>query len=62
MTTYDVVGVNLTTRKVRILERGKDSENAEAIVMMAVARRGVSEEFFAEVPAGRYQDGDEYKE
>lgn len=36
----------------RVLEAGKTERNAEAIVNMAVMRRGVSEEFYSVVPAG----------
>lgn len=58
---YDVVAVNLNTRRVTALfgER-KTLKNAEAIVMMAVGRRGVDEEFYAEVPTGKFKVGDDY--
>lgn len=58
---FDVVAVNLDTSKVRILDRNKTMENAEAIVKMAVMRRGVEDEFFAECPAGKFKDGDKYE-
>jgi len=61
---YDVVAVNLETNKetnkVRFMAQGKTLPNAEAIVSMAVMRRGLDEEFFAEVPAGKYQEGDSW--
>ncbi len=58
---YDVVSVSIQTRKVTALygER-KTLRNAEAIVNMAVMRRGVDEEFYAEVPHAKYKVGDEY--
>ena len=40
---YDVVGVNIETNEVRVLENGKTKPNAEAIVAMAVMRRGLDE-------------------
>lgn len=49
---FDVVAVNLTTGAARHLDTGKTERNAEAIVSMAVMRRGVDEEFFKTVPAG----------
>jgi hypothetical protein len=59
---YDVVAVRLGggPYTVRVIERDKTLGSAEAVVKMAVMRRGVSGEFFAEVPAGRYRDGDEW--
>lgn len=55
---YDVVAVNMETNRVRFMAEGKTLRNAEAIVSMAVMRRGVDEEFYAEVPAGSYKEGD----
>lgn len=55
---YDVVAVDLESNVVRILETSKTESNAEAIVRMAVMRRGVDKEFFSEVPAGLYENGD----
>lgn len=56
--TFDVVAVGLETNKVRLIAENKSERNAEAIVMMAVGRRGVEEEFFSEVPHGKYKEGD----
>ena len=57
----DVVEVEMQTGKVsRVIARSKDSRNAEAIVNMAVARRGVTDHFFAAVLAAKYREGDEY--
>lgn len=55
---YDVVAVNIQTRVIRLLAANKSERNAEAVVAMAVARRGVGEEFYSEVPSGRYAEGD----
>lgn len=58
---YDVVAVNIETRKVRLIGRNKALSNAEAIVEMAVYKRGCDEEFYTEVPARIYKEGDIYK-
>ncbi len=47
---FDVVAVNIETGEKRIISSDKTELNAEAIVKMAVARRGVDEEFFKTVP------------
>ncbi len=39
---------------------GKTLRDAEAIRDMAVIRRGVETEFFAEVRQGAYKDGDKW--
>lgn len=57
---YDVVAVSIATSKVRLIASGKGERAADAIVSMAAMRRGVSEEFYTEVPAGKYRDGDTY--
>jgi hypothetical protein len=49
-TLFDVEAVNIKTGEVRKLAENKTRENAEAIVKMAVMRRGVDEEFYREVP------------
>jgi hypothetical protein len=49
---FDVVAVNLETGVERHLATGKTERNAEAILKMAVMRRGVDEEIFKTVPAG----------
>lgn len=58
---FDVVAVNMATYKVRLLSEDKSEESAEAIIKMAIMRRGVDTEFYAAVQAGSYSDGDEYK-
>lgn len=57
---FDVIAVRIDTRKVRLIAEKKSERNAEAIVKMAVHRRGVDVEFFAEVPHGSYVEGDTY--
>lgn len=56
---YDVVAVNMETGIVRLIDKEKTLPNAEAIINMCVARR-VDTEFYAEVPTGKYKDGDEW--
>lgn len=60
MSRFDVVAVSLKTHAVTILATDKSERTAEAIVSMVIRSRGVDEEFFAEVPHGRYTDGDEW--
>jgi len=43
---YDVVAVNLTTYAERDIKTGLTARNAEAVICMCVARRGVDEEIF----------------
>lgn len=57
---YDVVAVDFKSSKVRIPSTSRDEANAEAVVAMAVMRRGVEVEFFGAVPAGMYKDGEEW--
>lgn len=61
MNLYDVVAVNLKTNQVRVMAKGKNLANADAYVSMAVMRRGLEEEFFVAVTAGKYSDGDDYR-
>ncbi len=60
---YDVIAVGLPPNQpvVRLMATGKTLENAEAFVKMAVYRRGVDDEFFAEVLAGTYKEEDVWK-
>ena len=55
---FDVVAVNIETRRIRVLERNLTIRDADACATMAVMRRGCKEEFFVTAEAGRYQDGD----
>lgn len=56
----DVVAVNNKTLEVRIIAPGELPQNADAIVSMAVMRRGLDEEFFAAVAEGKYKAGDKW--
>lgn len=57
---YDVLAVNMSNHKVRIIGEKKTQRNANAIEMMAVGRRGVDEEFFTTVSHGTFKEGDEW--
>lgn len=55
----DVIEVEIAPpHSVRLIARGKTPLNADAVVEMAVMRRGVEHHFFTTAPAGRYKDGD----
>lgn len=43
---FDVIAVNIETGAERLIAEGKSERTAEAIVNLAVMRRGVEEEFF----------------
>ena len=43
---FDVVAVNLDTKEERVIAANKTEKDAEAIISMAVMRRGVDKEFF----------------
>ena len=60
--TFDVLAVNTMTRKVRIFGRSETESNAEAIVTMAVTRRGVDEEYYVTAEPGKYAEGDVYRD
>lgn len=47
---FDVVAVNLKTLGERVLTSDKSEEDAEAFIKIAIARRGVEEEFYKLVP------------
>lgn len=57
---FDVVAVNMDSNLVRLLAQRKSEKNAEAIINMAVMRRGLDTEFFSECRTGKYKDGDEW--
>lgn len=60
---FDAIAVGhngAKTNKVRVLDVKKTSQNAEAIVKMAVIRTGCDEEFFTTVPTGKYKEGDAF--
>ena len=58
---FDVVRVDLATKKVALMAVNKSERNAEAIVDMAVIRRGVDDCFYTTVPNGKYHEGDTYE-
>lgn len=47
---FDVIAVNIETGAERFLDTAKTERNAEAIVRMAVMRRGCDEEFYTIKP------------
>lgn len=47
---YDVVAVRVDDSAQRMIAERKTLENAEAILRMAVARRGVDDEYFEILP------------
>jgi hypothetical protein len=59
MSLLDVIEVEIAApHRVRIIGVGKTEKNAEAIVQMAVMRRGVENHFFTTCHTGQYCDGD----
>lgn len=59
---YDVIAVNIKTHQVRMIAHDKDARNAEAIIKMAVMRRGIEEEFYTTAAHGAIKDGDQWGE
>jgi hypothetical protein len=47
---YDVIAVNIESGAERVIADREPKDGAEAIMNMAVGRRGVDEEFFKVVP------------
>lgn len=58
---WDTLAVNIKTNKCRLFGERKDKPNADAIMKMAIMRRGCDEEFYVVVPAGLFREGDEYE-
>ncbi len=50
MQLYDVVAVNIKTGAKRPLATDKTERDAEAIIKMAVMRRGSEKEFYMAIP------------
>ena len=48
--TFRVVAININTHERRVIETGKTERNADAIVAMAVMRRGTDVEFYITEP------------
>lgn len=57
----DVVGVNLSSNRVRVMAYSRDEKNASAFIDLALARLGTKDEFFSAVPAGMYANGDQWR-
>ena len=56
---FDVIEVEIKApHSVRLIAEGETESNANAIVQMAVIRRGVKDHFFTLTPAGQYRNGD----
>ena len=58
--TFDVVEVTFGGKVINVVAVEKTARSAEAIVDMAVLRRGVDRSFFASVPASTHAVGDTY--
>lgn len=58
---YDVVAVSLDDNSIIWVDGPKTLPNAEAVVYMAVARQGVEDRFFSEVPHETYKKGDKWQ-
>ena len=54
---FSVYAVNIATKERRIMASDKTKDNAEAFVKIAIARRGVDEEFYVIVPQALQTDG-----
>lgn len=57
----DVLAVSIENSTVRLLDTDKARDDAEAIVDMAVMRRGVEMEFYVAVPSSSYRDGERWE-
>lgn len=59
---YDVIEVEMEKpHKVRLIDQSKSLKQADAIIHMAVARRGVEDHFFTTVRPDQYKDGEPYR-
>jgi hypothetical protein len=59
---YDVIEIGMEKpHKVRVIDTLKSLKNADAVMNMAVARRGVGDHFFKVVPTGEYRDEEAYR-
>jgi hypothetical protein len=59
---YDVIEVGMEKpHPVRLIDQSKNMKQADAIIAMAVARRGVGDHFFTTVRPDEYKDGDPYR-
>ena len=56
---FDVIEVEIKApNRVRVMDRDKTEQNAEAYIKMAVMRRGCQDHFFTKAQVGKYKDGD----
>jgi hypothetical protein len=53
---FDVIAVNLKTQAYRFMATRQTQANAEAVMNMAIARRGVEFDFYKIVPHGSESD------
>lgn len=58
---FDVIEIDLDTKKVRMMGGPESKPNALAILRMAIGRRGNDNNTFTTVPTGKYADGDTYR-
>lgn len=59
---YDALRVNISDGLVEcIMAANKSEANAEACCMMAIARRGLDEQFYPVAEHGKYKVGDIYQ-
>jgi hypothetical protein len=55
MELFDVIAVNIKTGERRMMDTNKTEANAEAFIMIAIARRGLDTEFYKAIPAGTFE-------
>lgn len=56
---FDVIAQNIKSGNKRFIDKAKTESNAEAIVKMAVMRRGVDEEFYYTAPTNTIEANSE---
>ena len=57
---YDVLEVDIKTKLVTVVARGKDLDNAHAFIRHAVMRLGVKDSFFVAAAEDSYVDGEKW--
>ena len=58
---FDVLAVNVKTRKIRLIGESVTDSFAYKIERIAKHMLGVDEEFFVKTFAGEYKNGDDFK-
>ena len=58
---FDVVAIDCKTDTVRVLAKRKPGYMAEQEVDRLCRVKGLDKEFFSQVPAGLYKDGERWK-